>query len=67
MLELVPGRSEKAYADWFNERGAPFRAGVQVVNEVRRRVKQTTTGHRGRKGDPLFGIQPILRAGAETF
>lgn len=101
LLDLVPGRSKKAYADWLTERGAPFRAGVQVaaldpfggykaaldaeladatavldafhvvklgtqvVDEVRRRVQQATTGHRGRKGDPLFGIQTILRAGAE--
>ena len=31
------------------------------------RVQQDTTGHRGRKGDPLFGIQTILRAGAENL
>ena len=41
--------------------------GTQVVDEVRRRVQQDTTGHRGRKGDPLFGIQTILRAGAERL
>ena len=34
---------------------------------MRRRVQQDTTGHRGRKGDPLFGIQTILRAGAENL
>ncbi len=103
LLDLVPGRSKKAYADWLVERGADFRArievaaldpfggyksaidaefadatavldafhvvklGTQVVDEVRRRVQQDTTGHRGRKGDPLFGIQTILRAGAENL
>ena len=103
LLDLVPGRSKKAYADWLTERGTQFRDGVQVaaldpfggykaaldaeladatavldafhvvklgtqvVDEVRRRVQQTTTGHRGRKGDPLFGIQTILRAGAENL
>ena len=103
LLDLVPGRSKKAYADWLTDRGAPFRDGVQVaaldpfggykaaldaeladatavldafhvvklgtqvVDEVRRRVQQATTGHRGRKGDPLFGIQTILRAGAENL
>ena len=41
--------------------------GTQVVDEVRRRVQQDTTGHRGRKGDPLYGIQTILRAGAENL
>ena len=30
--------------------------------EVRRRVPQDTTGHRGRKGDPLYQIRLLLRA-----
>ena len=30
--------------------------------EVRRRVQQDTTGHRGRKGDPLYRIRNLLRA-----
>lgn len=103
LLDLVPGRTKKAYGDWLNERGDDFRKTVQVaaldpfggyksaideqlqdatavldafhvvklgtavVDEVRRRVQQDTTGHRGRKGDPLFGIQTILRAGAENL
>lgn len=103
LLDLVPGRSKKAYTDWLLNRGVDFRArievaaldpfggyksaidaeladatavldafhvvklGTQVVDEVRRRVQQDTTGHRGRKGDPLFGIQTILRAGAENL
>lgn len=103
LLDLVPGRSKKAYADWLTERGDAFRAGVDVaaldpfggyksaiddqladatavldcfhvvklgtaaVDEVRRRVQQDTLGHRGRKGDPLYGIQTILRAGAENL
>jgi transposase len=41
--------------------------GTQAVDEVRRRVQQNTTGHRGRKGDPLYGIRLILRAGAEKL
>ena len=41
--------------------------GTQVVDEVRRRVQQDTRGHRGCKDDPLFGIQTILRAGAENL
>ena len=103
LLDLVPGRSKKAYADWLEQRGDHFRKtvevaaldpfggyksaideqlqdatavldafhvvklGTQVVDEVRRRVQQDTTGHRGRKRDPLFGIQTILRAGAENL
>ena len=103
LLDLVPGRSKKVYADWLTQRGEVFRAGIgvaaldpfggyksaiddelseatavldafhvvklgtQAVDEVRRRVQQDTTGHRGRKGDPLYGIQRLLRAGAENL
>jgi transposase len=31
LLDLVPGRSGKAYADWLDARGEPFRARVQVA------------------------------------
>ena len=31
LLDLVPGRSKKAYADWLTQRGGQFRAGVQVA------------------------------------
>ena len=37
--------------------------GGQVVDEVRRRVQQDTLGHRGRAGDPLYGIRRVLRRG----
>lgn len=36
--------------------------GTAPVDEVRRRIQHDTLGHRGRKGDPLYGIQTILRA-----
>jgi transposase len=103
LLDLVPGRSGAAYADWLTERGEDFRTGVKIaaldpfqgyktaiddkledavavldafhivklgtaaVDECRRRVQQETLGHRGRKGDPLYGIQTLLRAGAEKL
>jgi len=103
LLDLVPGRSGKAYADWLLERGESFRKGVKIaaldpfqgyktaiddqledavavldafhvvklgtaaVDECRRRVQQETLGHRGRKGEPLYGIQKLLRAGAEKL
>ena len=103
LLDLVPGRSGKAYATWLSARGDAFRKqvkvaaldpfagyktaiddklqdatavldafhvvklGTQAVDEVRRRVQQDTLGHRGRTGDPLYGIQTILRAGAENL
>lgn len=41
--------------------------GTQAIDEVRRRVQQDTRGHRGRKGDSLYGIQTILRASAENL
>ena len=40
---------------------------TQVVDDVRRRVQQDTTGHRGRREDPLYRIRNILRAGQENL
>lgn len=101
LLDLVPGRSGKAYADWLKDRGQGFTAGIKtaaledfrgyakairyqlpeaitvldafhvvklrsaMVDDVRRRVQQDTLGHRGRKGDPLYGIRRTLQIGAE--
>ena len=103
LLDLVPGRSGKAYTDWLQARGDAFRRRVQVatldpfhgyknaiddqladaisvldafhvvklggqaVEEVRRRVQQAITGHRGRKGDPLYGIRNLLRCAEERL
>lgn len=103
LLDLVPGRSGPAYADWLKQRDHAFRDGVQIatldpfqgyknaiddqledatavldafhvvklgtqaVDEVRRRVQQDTLGHRGRRGDPLYGIRNILRCGRERL
>ena len=33
----------------------------------RQRIQQATTGHRGRTGDPLYGIRRILRTRAELL
>jgi transposase len=41
--------------------------GTAAVDEVRRRVQQEIHGHRGRKGDPLYGIRLILRCGVEKL
>ncbi|WP_193119640.1 transposase, partial [Brachybacterium tyrofermentans] len=38
-----------------------------VVDDVRRRIQQETLGHRGRKGEPLFGIRHVLRAGRDRL
>lgn len=41
------------------------RLGFAAVDEVRRRVQQHSTGHRGRRDDPLFSIRRLLRRGHE--
>ena len=38
-----------------------------AVDDVRRRVQQHTTGHRGRKRDPLYRIRRVLLRGAENL
>jgi hypothetical protein len=35
--------------------------GLRCLDDVRCRVQHDTTGHRGRTGDPLFGIRRVLR------
>ena len=37
------------------------RLGFAAVDDVRRRIQQEQLGHRGRTGDPLFGIRRLLR------
>ena len=37
--------------------------GFDAVDQVRRRVQQETTGHRGRRDDPLYRIRRVLRRG----
>ena len=60
LLDLVPGRSGTVYKNWLAERG-------DALDEVRRRVQQDTTGHRGRKGDPLYQIRNLLRASRDRL
>ena len=31
LLDLVPGRSKKAYADWLTERGDDFCTGIKIA------------------------------------
>ena len=42
-----------------------IKLGFDAVDQVRRRVQQDTLGHRGRVGDPLYGIRRVLRRGHE--
>lgn len=39
--------------------------GIEAVDDTRRRVQQATTGHRGRKDEPLYKIRRLLTMGAE--
>jgi len=43
------------------------RLGFAVVDHVRRRVQNDTTGHRGRRDDPLYGIRRLLRRRADRL
>jgi len=38
-----------------------------ALDRCRQRVQQQTRGHRGRTGDPLYGIRRVLRTGAELL
>jgi transposase len=38
-----------------------------AIDDIRRRVQQDTLGHRGRSGDPLYGIRRVLLRGAERL
>jgi len=39
----------------------------QRLDEARQRIQQLTMGHRGRSGDPLYGIRATLRCGYEML
>ena len=41
--------------------------GTAAVDEVRRRVQHDTLGHRGRKGEPLYGIQTWIVSPSGDF
>ena len=40
------------------------RLGGEALDKCRRRIQQATLGHRGRKGDPLYGARRTLSTGA---
>jgi transposase len=43
------------------------RLALAALDDVRRRVQQAQTGHRGRTGDPLYGIRRVLRRRADRL
>ncbi|MDQ1290035.1 MAG: hypothetical protein QG622_3601 [Actinomycetota bacterium] len=103
LLDMVQGRSKKAFKQWLADRPRAWRDGVEVVamdgftgyktaateelpdvvpvmdpfhvvrlggdalDDCRRRVQQTTCGHRGRSGDPLYGARRTLHTGADLL
>ena len=38
-----------------------------ALDRCRQRIQQATRGHRGRSGDPLYGIRRVLRTGADLL
>jgi len=100
LLDMVEGRSKRAFQTWLADRTKAWRDGVEVVamdgftgfktatseelpeavavmdpfhvvhlagealDQCRRRVQQSTYGHRGRKGDPLYSARRTLHTGA---
>lgn len=38
-----------------------------ALDRCRQRIQQETRGHRGRTGDPLYGIRRVLRAGVDLL
>jgi len=44
-----------------------IRLGFAAVDDVRRRVQQQSTGHRGRRDDSLYRIRRVLRRGHENL
>lgn len=39
------------------------RLGGEALDDCRRRTQQATLGHRGRRGDPLYGARRTLQTG----
>jgi transposase len=60
---VVPLGHARVVVDHFHA----VRLANTVVDQVRRRVQQTTLGHRGRKRDPLYRIRKLLLTAAEQL
>lgn len=44
-----------------------IRLGNRAIDDVRRRTQNQTLGHRGRRGDPLYGIRRLLLTAQERL
>jgi transposase len=103
LLDMVEGRSKRAFKEWLAGRDQVWRDRVEVVamdgftgfktaaaeelpeahavmdpfhvvqlagdalDRCRQRVQQETTGHRGRAGDPLYGVRRTLHTGMDLL
>ncbi|MEP6697890.1 MAG: hypothetical protein ABJA34_13580, partial [Pseudonocardiales bacterium] len=47
--------------------GLRVRLGFAAVDDVRRRVRRDSLGHRGRRDDPLFRVRRLLRRRADRL
>ena len=69
----LSGPYRKVFNDtlgWVHQIADPFhvvRTANQRLDECRRRVQQETLGHRGRKGEPLYGIRRLLTMAAQRL
>ena len=64
---LGPARELVPEATVTVDRFHMIRIAKEVVTEVRQRTQQEVTGHRGRKGDPLYDIRRLLLVGRERL
>ena len=103
LLDMVEGRSKKAFKEWLSQQDPAWRDRIEVVamdgftgfktaakeelpdavevmdpfhvvqlagdalDHCRQRVQQDTTGHRGRSGDPLYGVRKTLHTGMDLL
>lgn len=76
LLDMVPGRSKKVLKTWLDQQEQGFRDRIETVamdgftgfkTAAAEEIQQTTCGHRGRSGDPLYGIRRVLRTGADLL
>lgn len=69
----LSGPYRKVFNDalgWVHQIADPFhvvRTANQRLDECRRRVQNETFGHRGRKGEPLYGIRRLLTMAAQRL
>jgi hypothetical protein len=63
LLDLVPGRSDKAYADWLSSRGAGFTAGVKRRRWIGSAATPTRSATNSKTPPPFW--TPFMWPGSE--